>query len=390
MRIIVLSFYFEPDLCAGSFRNSSLIQQISNQLPKNSEIVVITTMPNRYKSYKIAALPFEERGNIKIHRINIPTHNSGMKDQIRSFYAYYKDAIKISKKYDFELVYASSSRLFTAYLGRKIASQKKVPFYADVRDIFVDTMENILTNKFLRIISLPILKYIEFITFRKATHINLISEGFYPYFKEKYPRPSYSYFSNGIDTLFLENNKNIKGETTTFNIVYAGNIGEGQGLEKILPPAANILGEKYQFQIYGDGGTLTKLENEIDNYEVKNITIHKPISRDRLLVVYANADFLFLHLNSFKAFEKVLPSKLFEYAAYNIPIIAGVHGYAREFINQNIINSLVFDPCDYEELTKSLLNYQYKIIERTEFITNFKRSTINNEMAESILNLIQK
>lgn len=389
MRILVLSFYFEPDLCAGSFRNTPLVEQISKEIPENSEIIVITTQPNRYKTYTVTAPSFEERGNIKIHRIDIPTHNSGMKDQINSFYTYYKKAIKISKQYHFDLVYASSSRLFTGYLGRRISLKRKVPFYLDVRDIFVDTMENILTNKLLRITAIPVLKFIESKTFKNATHINLISEGFHPYFKKKYDKPQYSFFSNGIDAVFLEDNQFKKKQTDFYTILYAGNIGEGQGLEKILPPLAKKLGRKYQFQIYGDGGSRTKLENQIDVFGVQNITINKPVSRDNLLRIYKTADYLFLHLNSFKAFEKVLPSKLFEYGAYDIPVIAGVAGFAKKFINKNMQNAFVFEPCNYEECSEMLLNYEYKIEKRTTFIKRFKRSTINNKMAKSIINLIK-
>ena len=36
-------------------------------------------------------------------------------------------------------------------------------------------------------------------------------------------------------------------------IVYAGNIGDGQGLERIVPDAANRLEGYAQFKIVGDG-----------------------------------------------------------------------------------------------------------------------------------------
>ena len=389
MKILVLSFYFEPDLCAGSFRNTPLVEQISKMASENSEIIVVTTQPNRYKSYTVTAPSYEERGNIKVHRIKIPTHNSGMKDQILSFYSYYKNARKISKQYKFDMVYASSSRLFTGYLGRSISLKRKVPFYLDVRDIFVDTMENVLMNKLLRVTAIPVLKFIESITFKNTTHINLISEGFHPYFKKKYDKPQYSFFSNGIDAVFLEDNQLKKEQTNFYTIVYAGNIGEGQGLDKILPPLAKKLGSKYQFQIYGDGGSRIKLENQIDVYGVQNITINKPVSRNNLLRIYKAADYLFLHLNNFKAFEKVLPSKLFEYGAYDTPIIAGVAGFARNFINENMDNVLLFEPCNYEECSGLLLNHEYHTEKRTAFIKRFKRSTINDKMAKSIVNLIK-
>ena len=59
-------------------------------------------------------------------------------------------------------------------------------------------------------------------------------------------------------------------------IVYAGNIGEGQGLHKIVPQAAKILGNKFTFLIYGDGGAKIKLQKEIDNLKVENVILKDP------------------------------------------------------------------------------------------------------------------
>ena len=56
-----------------------------------------------------------------------------------------------------------------------------------------------------------------------------------------------------------------------------------------------------------------------------------PVSRSDLFDEYKNADVLFLHLNDYAAFRKVLPSKIFEYAATGKPILAGVAGYMQNF-----------------------------------------------------------
>lgn len=55
------------------------------------------------------------------------------------------------------------------------------------------------------------------------------------------------------------------------------------------------------------------------------------MKREDLLRVYRHADVLFLHLNNLKAFRRVLPSKIFEYAATNKPIWGGLSGYAGRF-----------------------------------------------------------
>ena len=52
-RIVYLTFYFKPDLCAGSFRNSPLAIELSNQANlKNVIIDLYTTLPNRYNTFK--------------------------------------------------------------------------------------------------------------------------------------------------------------------------------------------------------------------------------------------------------------------------------------------------------------------------------------------------
>ena len=101
-----------------------------------------------------------------------------------------------------------------------------------------------------------------------------------------------------------------------------------------------------------------------------------------------NSDVLFLHLDGVEAFKKVLPSKLFEYAATNKPIIAGVNGYAKEFIDKNIDNAYVFNPCDVEGFNKVIekLRMSSFKIDRNQFCTKFSRSEIMKKMSIDILN----
>ena len=55
MNILFLSFYFEPDLCAGSFRNTPLFKEIISRLGEDDYVHVITTLPNRYQSFEANA-----------------------------------------------------------------------------------------------------------------------------------------------------------------------------------------------------------------------------------------------------------------------------------------------------------------------------------------------
>ena len=385
-RILYLTFYFEPDLCAGSFRNTPLAKELASQLHGKAIVDVITTLPNRYKSFAVDSPEEEKIDNLTIRRINMPGHKSGFIDQMNSFKHYFFQAKKIVKNKQYDLVFASSSRLFTAYTGYVLAKKLKVALYLDIRDIFTDTMNDVIKSRFIKIGLIPVLRFFERRIFRYASHINLISPGFHSYFQQ-YKTPNYSFFTNGIDDDFILD-KNDPGNTIDTDkpivITYAGNIGEGQGLHKIIPMAALLAGEEYLFRIIGDGGAIGLLKNEIKKLKVKNVLLEKPVKRKKLIEIYKESHFLFIHLNDYKAFEKVLPSKIFEAGAFPRPILAGVKGFARQFILENIDNVIFFEPGNANDLINKLAQYTYHCESRESFIQAYRREEINKSLAASI------
>jgi hypothetical protein len=82
----------------------------------------------------------------------------------------------------------------------------------------------------------------------------------------------------------------------------------------------------------------------------------------------------------------VLPSKIFELATFGKPIIAGVSGFAAEFIKNEVLDSFVFEPCNAKQLIDFLKSdIASNTIDRKEFKLKYQRSNINNLMAQSIL-----
>ncbi|EKO5124723.1 glycosyltransferase family 4 protein [Vibrio fluvialis] len=383
MKILVLSFYFKPDLCAGSFRTTALVEQLKQHT--GIEIDVVTTMPNRYASFSTEAKTEEFDGNVRIRRIELPSHKSGMVDQIKSFKTFYQQSRKIVKNEDYDMVFATSSRLFTGFLGARVAKSKGLPLYLDIRDIFVDTIKDVLPSKAVPVLK-PILSAFEKYTFSSAKHINLVSKGFAGYFNERYSNVNYSWFTNGIDCEFLDFPPSISvigSKKEKKRIVYAGNIGEGQGLHTILPSFAKLAGPEYHFDVIGDGGRKQQLIDSLS--ATSNMEFFPPVNRKELLEEYLKADVLFLHLNDYPAFEKVLPSKIFEYAATGKPILAGVSGYAAEFIRSEISNAEVFYPGDHNGAMEALMKLNLQSTDRNDFIRKYTRSNIMKEMSESII-----
>ena len=394
MKILYLTFYFEPDLGPGSFRNTTLVSELASQLTTNDSIQVVTTHPNRYASYSPAAPDREEWPTegcpVLVQRIRVPKHKSGLIGQIMAFWIYFRSVHQFTKNTDYDLVVASSSRLFTAFLGARLARKCAVPLFLDIRDLFREAIVEAIRFPFVHACLNPLLKRIEHYTFGYATHINLVSEGFRSYFKA-YRQATYSYCTNGIDPPFLSIPASRPKENHQPKIIlYAGNIGDGQGLHKLIPEAAKQLGDTYQFVVIGDGGARKKLEAVLLENQCTNVELRPPANRHELLTAYQDADYLLVHLNDWDACQRVLPSKLFEYGATDKPILAGVGGYAASFIRNHLSDCILFAPTDVTSLVRQLRETPYRTQERVEFKRQFARHTINQELARHIISTAEK
>lgn len=388
LKILVLSFYFRPDLSAGSFRTTALVDALKQEMPAGGQIDVLTTLPNRYSSFPVEVQAEERSPGLSVIRIALPPHQSGMLDQARAFISYAREVLRRTRDQEYDLVYATSSRLMTAMLGAWVAHKKRIPLYLDIRDIFVDTIKDVLP-KHVVILAKPAFALLERWTINSASKVNLVSQGFAGYFSARYPKQRFSYFTNGIDDEFLSVAAPESNARTSdvLEVLYAGNLGEGQGLHAIIPELAKRMHGRVRFKVIGDGGRKEALRTALASAGVDNVELLPPMKRVQLVEAYQAADVLFLHLNDYDAFKKVLPSKLFEYGAMGKPIWAGVSGYAAEFVCTELDNSAVFHPCDAAEAEQVFSQLRLHNEPRDQFVAKFARINIAKEMAADIMEL---
>jgi glycosyltransferase involved in cell wall biosynthesis len=390
VRLLVLSFYYSPDLSAGSFRTTALVKALRERAPPGTAIDVLTTVPNRYGSFSRPAAPLETDAGVTIRRIVLPAHHSDMRGQSRAFAAFARGAIAAVRGCEYDLVYATSSRLLTAALGAWIARRTRARLYLDIRDIFVDTITDVLPPLAAGL-ARALLSPLESWTIARADRVNLVSPGFEGYFRGRYGQRSFAAFTNGIDEEFLAppaaTRSPRQGPVT---VVYAGNIGEGQGLHQILPQLGAALHGRAHFVVIGDGGRRKALAEALQLAAVENVELRPPVPREDLIRAYHEADVLLLHLGRHAAFERVLPSKVFEYAALGKPLLAGVAGYAAHFIREQIDNAAVFAPCDAAAAVRAFESLELADRARPAFVARYRRTQITAALADDVLALAQR
>ena len=390
-RILFLSFFYPPDLSAGSFRAVALMKALQAQVSGDVQIDLLTTQPNRYQSFTRDALDCEEHKGLSIHRVQLPVRQGRLRSQAWSFLCFTWAVCRFVRGRQYDLVYATSSRLMTALLGALVAAAKGARLYLDIRDIFVETLQGVFKSAVWRP-GVWLFSALERWTIGHADRVNLVSPGFLPYFQSRYPKARFAVFSKGVDRAFaqqLADNEGGVGCGEPLRVVYAGTIGAGQGLHSILPELAEQLEGQVRFQVIGDGSRSDELREALVQRKIENVELLKPIPRKELQDFYERADVLFLHLNDLPAFRRVLPSKLFEYAATGKPIWAGVGGYAAGFVNREIANAVVFPPCDAMQAVHCFEQLSMRCVDRSAFTEHYSRERIMREMAQDVLELLE-
>lgn len=355
---------------------------------QNVQVDVITTLPNRYHDFKETTATEEAASErIHIYRVKLPAHQNNFLGQARAFASFFRQAKAFARDRHYDLVFATSSRLFTAFLGARIAKQQRAPLALDIRDIFTETMDSVLKQPLLRTLCLPIFHWVERYTLSQAQSLNLVSRGFESYFAPKVSSAcKLSYITNAVDECFVGIDYRLPTPHVRKRVLYAGNMGEGQGLEKIIPALAQATQDCCDFVLIGSGGREAALRAACQG--LSNVQIQSPVKRERLIAEYQQADILFLHLNDYPAFKRVLPSKIFEYAVTGKPILAGVPGYAAQFVQTELQGAWLFPPCDTTagvQQLQSILATAQTHWNRDDFCQRYSRGHLMTELAKQVL-----
>ena len=283
----------------------------------------------------------------------------------------------------------------TSFVCMICARLSKKKYFIDIRDIFSDSLESSFKNNFVLKHLIFITKLMEKNTYKNAAGVNIISPGFKSYFEKMgLDTSNWSRFTNGIDSEFINYDfKKNKSHNKKKIITYAGNIGYAQGLHKFLPFILKNSSDDFEFHIYGDGKYKNVLMNLIKKDNLSNIKLFDPVKRSNLLEIYRESDALLITLNNKDAFSRVIPSKIFEYAATNKPIFGTLHGFSLEFVKNELDSQFVVSSDNYLGLRNSLNNLNHFLNkplsienDNIDFHKRFKRSNIMEKLGKRVFN----
>jgi glycosyltransferase involved in cell wall biosynthesis len=122
----------------------------------------------------------------------------------------------------------------------------------------------------------------------------------------------------------------------TCNIVFAGNLGDAQGLDLVVDAAQELRDTNIRWYLVGDGRARLRLEENVKAYGLENSVVFigrvDAVEADRYVHF---ADCAYLSFKNNKIFNMTLPAKLQTYLACGTPILAAAGGESAQVVGSN-------------------------------------------------------
>lgn len=392
--ILVITQYFYPE----QFRINDICTE---WVKRGYKVTVITGIPNYpqgkyYPGYALFKKRKEIYNGIKIIRIPlIPRGKNSimltlnyLSFVVSGFFWKMFTRIKADYIFIFEV-----SPMTQALPGVWYAKKRKIPCYLYVQDLWPENVEIItgITNKYIIGLIGNMVDYI----YARCTKIFTTSNSFIESISKRgVPIEKIEYWPQYAEDFYYPMGKASIQEISdngAFNIIFAGNIGNAQGID-ILPRAAAILKEKKLnrqicFNIVGDGRykeTLIDLVNSSNVNDMFNFIPKQPANR--IPEFLAASDAAFLCLTDSPLFSMTIPAKLQSYMACGIPIIASAEGETVKIIKEANAGICV-PPGDADKLAKIIIELSVKSNEELKKIGNNARYYYNSNFnKEELLN----
>lgn len=327
-RVWILTRHFPPDVGALSYR----LKHLADVLARDYEVTVLTAQPNRYEG-AASAPAIEHHPNLTIRRISsvqlLQSRGKVARLLTELLGAVWMSLVALRHRGKMDIVFATTPPFFYGLPGFAVRVFGRRPLVLDLRDLWLDWAEEtgLLRNGLL----VWVMRTIERNIICSADHLTLATEGFRTLLIERHgiaPDKATVVF-NGLDKVLIPDTiapARPRGEGQPLNVLYAGNLGPSQSLLGIADGMVASLDKwpTLTITIVGDGGQWQAL-SEVAH---PRLQVLPHTSREELARMCRETDAFLLHLAALDVYSHTVPSKLFEYAVYERPILCGVVGEA--------------------------------------------------------------
>jgi len=344
MRILFVSHYFYPE---GNAPATRVHQMTRRWAAAGHSVTVITAVPNVptgvvYEGYRNRWRQEETIDGVHVLRVwTFLAANAGTVLRIVSFLSFLMTAawagLRTTRP---DVVIATSPQFFCGWAGRVIAGLRRLPFVLEIRDIWPESIVAVGAMKKSTLIRF--LEWLERRLYRNADHIVTVGQGYRDRLVERgVPERKVVVVPNGVDLPQFTSFANREALRAEFGLgdrfvcAFVGTIGMASGLQVVLRAARSLKAasdDSFRFFLVGDGAERKQLESAAEAESLSHIVFAGRLAKERIPGVIGAVDACLVHLIDTSLFRSVMPSKLFEAAAMQKPIILGVAGEAAAWL----------------------------------------------------------
>ncbi len=344
MRILFLTHYFPPEVNAPATRTYEHCKQ---WVEAGHDVTVLTCNPSApagklFAGHKNGLVQKEDVDGISVVRLwSFIAPNSGFLKRILNFISSMFSMV-LYALFTFikcDVVVATSPQFFTGIGGVFVSFFKRRPLVLEIRDIWP---ESIVTVGAMR--KSPLIRMLELMElgmYRAAKHIVTVGDGYKDNLLGKgVPAEKISVVTNGVFPEQFqggdrEKYRELLNGGDAFVCAYVGTVGMAHGLEVVVEAATELQASgrsDVQFWIVGEGARAGAIEALVQERKLANVTFLGRLPKREMVDLIAAIDTSLVHLKKSDLFSTVIPSKIFEMMAAEVPIIMGVEGGAQEIV----------------------------------------------------------
>jgi glycosyltransferase involved in cell wall biosynthesis len=296
-----------------------------------------------------------------------------------------------------DVIVATSPQFFAAISGWMLGFFKRTHWIMEVRDLWPESIKAVDAVKSTWVIK--VLEEVELFLYRNAHKIVVVTDSFKRNLINRGIRPDKVHVvKNGVDiSKFRPNGKNKMilekyGLQGKFIVGYIGTHGLAHSLDFIVRSISKVTDPSIHFVFIGEGAEKANIVKISEELALLNITFIEPVEKSEIHNYLSILDIALVPLRRTITFESVIPSKVFESVAMNLPILLGVNGETRGII-ETYNAGLFFEPENESQFVDGLIEMKKNIQQGNPYIDGCRRMAFDfdrKNLAKKMLSIISK
>lgn len=348
LRVLMATHWFDPE--GGAAGHPGVIARAIRDLGHDVEVVTgFPTYPEGvvYDGYRNRPYRREVVDGMTVHRGAIfPSHDDRALHRAANYLSYAASgtvgALLASRRADVTFVYSSPAT--TAIPAMAVRALRRVPYLVHVQDLWPDsvTSSGFLTDDRSSRVEAGLHRFCDAV-YRRAHTVAVSAPGMADILRGRgVPDDKLALLPNWADERHFMPRPRSEALAQRLGLVaptvvmYAGNLGELQGLETVVDAAARLAHRPdILFALVGAGVSEQRLRDEVGRRGLRNVRFVPAQPFDTIGDVLALADVQLVALKDVPVLRATLPSKLQANLAAGLPVIGVVSGDAADVIERS-------------------------------------------------------